>query len=99
MPMYDYECEQGHTVSHIRDMDARDVAAACAQCGGELTRLMSRVNLNLTTYLDGRRGAIDQGFDNMRRAAKLEVQRQNIPPAGRGEINKEIKALKGEVGK
>jgi len=99
MPMYDYECGQGHTVSHIRDMDARDTPAVCAQCGEPLVRLMSRVNLNLTTYLDGRRGAVDQSFDRMRRAAKLEVSRQNIPPAQRGEINKEIKALKGEVGK
>ena len=99
MPLYDYECEQGHPVAHVRNMDARDEEATCTKCGTKLTRLMSRVNLNLTTYLDGRRGAVDQSFDNLRRAAKLEVQRQNIPPAGRGEINKEIKALKGEPGK
>lgn len=39
MPMFEYECPQGHVDEHIRKYADRDIPVFCLPCGETMTRI------------------------------------------------------------
>lgn len=50
MPLYEYECQNGHHVEEIRDYPSRDSESTCTSCGEPLKRVPSAAN---STVLGG----------------------------------------------
>jgi putative FmdB family regulatory protein len=44
MPLYDYQCEAGHTMEALRRYDQRDDAPTCS-CGKAMRRTVSRTHV------------------------------------------------------
>lgn len=65
---------------------------ACAKCGGHTWKALAAPRVMNNSYVDGQRGQ-KPGWKHLREAAKLRLDRRNLPPTKRGEINREISNL------
>ncbi len=93
MKAIDIRCAECGRVSDVlADPDElqRDVWE-CVVCGGVCHRTISKPNVPRATYVDGTKR---KGFEDLKKAAKLEVEMYNKPPDQRAEYQKEIHEYK-----
>jgi hypothetical protein len=64
----------------------------CAQCGGRTWKSIGAPRVMNNSFVDGAR-AKKPGWKHLKEAAKLRMQRRNLDPRKRGDINKEISNL------
>ena len=85
--MYCSSCEDGFDV--LLAVDDRDVPQECPMCSSFATeRTMSApVVLRASHQAGYSRG---EGYAEMKRIAKLKVERANLPQGARDDVNKEI---------
>jgi hypothetical protein len=92
MPKYlsiDVRCTDCETVWNelATDEELEKNEWTCDNCGGIGSRTMSAPTVLQASYPDGTKR---KGFEDLKKAAKLETQMYNLPPNKRGEIKKEI---------
>lgn len=91
---YDYKCDVEECEFGVEPIvvsfDERD-EQQCPVCGGELTRMFATPLPLRNSYHMGKKR---KGFEELKRAAKLETKKAGLPAHKRGEIQKEIDNLK-----
>ena len=95
--VYLYECETcdpGERFERLVVYEERD-SQVCESCDSPLTRRPSGATMNTrksATYVDGK----DRGDDyrKLKEAGKIEAEMCNLPPAKRGEHEREIGKLR-----
>lgn len=88
---YDYLCnkcgEKTEWLVNTADPEW-DNPKDCMKCGrGKCFRAPSAPPVQKASYVDGTKR---KGMEDMKKVAELEVQKANLPPDKRGEVNKEI---------
>ena len=94
MPVYDGACMGcGAESSLFIDSSEVDNTFICEECGEEKVRRVWRRMPGLTkaSYIDSNKTARARDMQDMKDAAKLEVQKAGMRREDRAEISKEIK--------
>lgn len=94
MPSYDYKCKScEYTFVDIVSYDDRDNIQECPDCGAvNAFRFYGKMpGVTRASYVDGTKR---KGFDTLKEVNKLEIEKADLPPEKRTDINKEIKRLK-----
>ena len=93
MPTYDYRCDNCEIViEEFRKYEDRDTPAECMMCKGPMNKTwVTMPGITRASYIDSGKTSRAKDLHDLKEVAKLEVQKANLPPDKRGEINKEIK--------
>jgi len=68
----------------------------CEECQADSSRIyLSMPGVTRASYIDSTKTARARDMQDLKTAAKFEVERANLPHSERGEINSAIKKLKG----
>lgn len=93
-----YQCSKcSHQWDDLVKREHKDELVDCPECKEEAScgKKITPPNHTRSSYVDGQRMKANQdGYGDLAKAAKLEVERAGIPHTERGGIDKEIKALK-----
>lgn len=95
MPVYEYLCQDcQQVIDKLKSYEDRDVPEKCS-CGGIATRAyLSMPSVTRASYIDSKKTARAKELQDLKQAAKLEVERADMRPEERKEINKAINRLR-----
>ena len=97
MPTYDYLCSDcGITEVVIVRYEDRDEKQLCSYCGRDtMARYYGKMpGITRASYIDSNKTARAKELVDLKRAAKLEVDKAGMRAGDRAEVNKEIRKLK-----